>query len=69
MHMTVNGEKKQKSLIFHPREAPDPQFDPGIEFLAQKYKGNRSQFKVLLLKIINPNIWRTESKLNIPENR
>ena len=68
MHMTVNGEKNQKSLIFHPREAPDPQFDPGIEFLAQIYIGNRSQFKVLLLKIfVKSDICCTESKLNIPK--
>ena len=69
MHMTVNGEKKRKSLIFHPREAPDPRFDPGIEFLAQKYIGNRSQFKVLLLKIfVKSDICRTESKLNITQH-
>ena len=42
------GWKNRKSLIFHPGEAPDPRFDPGIEILAQKYIENRSQINLLL---------------------
>ena len=43
--------------------------DLKIEFLAQKYNRNKSQFIDLLLEsIVDPHFRRTEAKLNIPFN-